>query len=87
MYTKAIQIVLAYLLIPVLAGSAVVLAQPPERSSSGLAKAVDRDSRSQITDQPAGLPSLQKLIEQALENNPEIKSMHMPLNYWLLAGP
>ena len=75
MYTKAIQIVLAYLLIPVLAGSAVVLAQPPERSSSGLAKAVDRDSRSQITDQPAGLPSLQKLIEQALENNPEIKSM------------
>ncbi len=51
MYTKAIQIVLAYLLIPVLAGSAVVLAQQPEPSSSGMAKAVDRDSRNQITAQ------------------------------------
>ena len=75
MYTKAIQIVLAYLLIPVVAGSAVVSAQQSEPSSSGMAKAVDRDSRNQITDHPAGLPSLQKLIEQALENNPEIKAM------------
>lgn len=40
-----------------------------------MAKAVDRDSRNQITDQPAGLPGLQQLIEQALENNPEIKAM------------
>ncbi|HET9787711.1 MAG TPA: TolC family protein [Pyrinomonadaceae bacterium] len=75
MYTKAIHIVLAYLLIPVVAGSAVVWAQQSEPSSSGIAKAVERDSRNQITDQPAGLPSLQQLIEQALENNPEIKSM------------
>ena len=75
MYTKAIQIVLAYLLIPVMAGSAVVLAQQSEPSSSGIAKAVDRDSRNQITDQLAGLPRLQELIEQALENNPEIKAM------------
>ncbi|HET9712053.1 MAG TPA: TolC family protein [Pyrinomonadaceae bacterium] len=75
MYIKAIQIVLAYLLITVVAGSAVVLAQQPERSSSGMAKDVDRDSRNQVTDHPAGLPRLQQLIEQALENNPEIKSM------------
>ena len=75
MYPKAIQIVFAYLLILVVAGSAVVLAQQPERSSSGMAKAVDRDSRNQVTDQPAGLPRLQQLIEQAMENNPEIKSM------------
>ena len=75
MYTKAIQIVLAYLLISVVAGSTVVWAQQSEPSGSGMAQAVDRDSRNQITDQPAGLPSLQQLIEQALENNPEIKSM------------
>lgn len=75
MYTKAIQIVLAYLLIPVVAGSAVVLAQQSAPSSPGIAKAVDRDSRNQITDQPAGLPRLQELIQQALENNPEIKAM------------
>lgn len=75
MYTKAIQIVLAYLLIPVVAGNAVVLAQQSEPSSSGMAKAVDRNTHNQITDQPAGLPSLQQLIEQALENNPEIKAM------------
>jgi len=74
-YTKAIQIVLAYLLIPVVAGSAVVLAQQSDPSSSGIAKAVDRDSRNQITDQPAGLPRLQELIQQALESNPEIKAM------------
>lgn len=75
MYTKAIEIVLAYLLIPVVAGSTVVLAQQSEPSTSGMAKAVDRDSRNQIADQPAGLPRLQQLIEQALENNPEIKAM------------
>ena len=75
MYTKAIQIVLAYLLIPVVAGSAVVLAQQSEPSRSSIAKAVDRDSRNQITDQPPGLPRLQELIEQALDNNPEIKAM------------
>lgn len=75
MYTKAIQILLAFLLILVVAGSAIVLAQQSERSSSGMTKAVDRDSRNQMTDQPAGLPSLQQLIEQALENNPEIKAM------------
>lgn len=75
MYTKAIQIVLAYLLIPVVAGSAVVWAQQSEPSRAGMAKAVDPDSRNQITDQPAGLPNLQQLIEQALENNPEIKAM------------
>lgn len=75
MYTKAIQIVLAYLLIPVVAGSAVVWAQQSERPGSGIVTAGDRHSRNQITDQPAGLPGLQQLIEQALENNPEIKAM------------
>jgi len=74
-YTKAIQIVFAYLLILVVAGSAVVLAQQSEPSSSGITQAVDRDSRNQVTDQPAGLPRLQELIERALENNQEIKAM------------
>lgn len=75
MHTKAIQIVLAYLLIPVVAGTAIVFAQQPEQSSSGMAKAVNHDNHIEIADQPAALPRLQELIEQALENNPEIKAM------------
>ena len=75
MYTKAIQIVVAYLLIPIVAGSAVVLAQQSGPSSSGMAKAVNHDNRIEIADQPAALPRLQQLIDEALENNPEIKAM------------
>ncbi len=75
MHTKAIQIVLAYLLIPVVAGTAIVFAQQPEQSSSGMAKAVNHDNHIEIADQPAAIPRLQELIEQALENNPEIKAM------------
>ena len=75
MRVKAIQIVVSYLFIAVVVGSGVALAQQPGPSSSDVVKAVDGDSRNQITDQPAGLPSLQQLIEQALENNPEIKAM------------
>jgi outer membrane protein TolC len=74
-YTKAIQILLAYLLIPVVTGSAVVFAQQPEQSSSGMSKEINHDSRNEIADQPAALPRLQELIEEALENNPEIKAM------------
>ncbi|HEU4480057.1 MAG TPA: TolC family protein [Pyrinomonadaceae bacterium] len=75
MHTKAIQIVLAYLLIPVVAGTAIVFAQQPEQSSSGMAKTVNHDNHIEIADQPAAIPRLQELIEQALENNPEIKAM------------
>ncbi len=75
MYTKTIQIVLAFLLLPVVAGTAIVFAQQPEQSSSGMAKAVNHDNHIEIADQPAALPRLQELIEQALENNPEIKAM------------
>ena len=66
MYSKAIQIVFAYLLIAVMAGSGVALAQQPETSSS---------RPNQRVDEPARLHRLQHLIEQALANNPEIKAM------------
>jgi cobalt-zinc-cadmium efflux system outer membrane protein len=78
---KPIQIVVAYLLTAILAGSSVVLAQQPGPSSRGNADAVIREESkrqptpSSASDAPAGIPALQQLIEQALENNPEIKAM------------
>jgi outer membrane protein, heavy metal efflux system len=74
---KPIQIVVAYLLTAVLAGSSVVLAQQPSAINRG---AVGSERQQQPTpfsasDASAGLPALQRLIEQALENNPEIKAM------------
>jgi len=73
---KPIQMVVAYLLTAVSFGSSVVMAQQP-----GIAGAPARDERNQqpipssAPDAPAGIPRLQQLIEQALENNPEIKAM------------
>ena len=81
MKAKQIKIVVAYLLTAVLAGSSVVLAQQPSPSSPGIAGATTRDEPNQQTipssasDVPAGIPALQQLIDQALENNPEIKAM------------
>jgi len=79
---KPIQIVVAYLLTAVLAGSSVVLAQqqpaPSSRSDAETAVRAERDQRlipPGASDTPAGIPALQYLIEQALENNPEIKAM------------
>jgi outer membrane protein, heavy metal efflux system len=73
------QLPVAYLLIAVLAGSGVALAQ--QRNPPGTAATSVREDRNQqpvpptASDVSAGIPGLQQLIEQALENNPEIKSM------------
>ncbi len=78
---KPIKIVVAYLLTAVFAGSSVMLAQQPGAPRPGIAGATTRDERKQqpippgAYDVPAGSPALQQLIEQALENNPEIKAM------------
>lgn len=79
MKPKRIQIAVAYVLTTVLAGSGVALAQQPE--ARGAAETTVRDERPQqpvpptASDESAGIPALQHLIEQALENNPEIKAM------------
>ena len=78
---KPIKTLVAYLLTAVLAGSSVALAQQTGTPSPGIAGATVRNERSQqpipsnAFDVPAGSPALQQLIEQALENNPEIKAM------------
>ncbi|HEX6733019.1 MAG TPA: TolC family protein [Pyrinomonadaceae bacterium] len=79
MKAKGIQLAVAYLLVAVLAGSGVALAQQP--NAVGTAANTVRAERNQqplppsASDVAAGIPGLQHLIEQALENNPEIKSM------------
>lgn len=79
--TKPIRIVAASLLTAFLAGSGLALAQQPGPPSPGIAGATARDERDQqpipssASDVSAGSPTLQQLIEQALENNPEIKAM------------
>ena len=79
MNAKRIQIAVAYLLTAVLAGGGVALAQQP--NAPGTAATTVREERDQqpvppsASDVSAGIPGLQELIEQALENNPEIKSM------------
>jgi len=75
---KGIQLAAAYLLVAVLTGSGVALAQGPDVSATP--EATVRKERNQqpvspASDVPAGMPALQELIEQALENNPEIKAM------------
>ena len=79
MNARRIQIAVAYLLTAVLAGSGVALAQQP--NAPGTAATTVQEERNQQpvapsgSDVSAGIPGLQQLIEQALENNPEIKSM------------
>lgn len=68
MGTKTIRKLIGYLVIAVVAGTSVVVAQQPAVTSSGT-----------ITQATTGVTetntALQQLIEQALENNPEIKAM------------
>ena len=81
MKAKSIKILVAYLLTALLAGSGVTLAQQPSTTNTEPAGAATREERNQqlipssVSDTPAGIPALQQLIEQALENNPEIKAM------------
>jgi len=78
---KPIQILIAYLLTAVLAGSGVALGQQPGAANPETGGATAREERNQqpipprASDMPAGIPALQQLIDQALENNPEIKAM------------
>ncbi len=77
MKAKPIKIVVAYLLIAAFAGSTVALAQQPSATNT---EAVGSEPKQQpiplsASDASAGMPALQQLIEQALENNPEIKAM------------
>ncbi len=81
MKTKPIQPLVAYLLTVVLAGSSVAPAQQASTSSPGIAEGTARVEPNQqpippgVSDAPAGIPALQQLVEQALENNPEIRAM------------
>jgi outer membrane protein, heavy metal efflux system len=81
MKAKSIKILVAYLLTAPLAGSGVALAQQPSTTSPGTAGTAARDERKQqlipptTSDASTGISALQQLIEQALENNPEIKAM------------
>ncbi len=81
MKAKPVQIFVAYLLSAVLAGSGVALGQQPIATNTETSEATARDARIQqpitanASDAPAGIPALQQLIYQALENNPEIKAM------------
>jgi outer membrane protein TolC len=78
---KPIQILIAYLLTALLAGSGVALAQQSSTPDTGMAGATPRKEGNQqpilpgASDALAGNSALQQLIEQALENNPEIKAM------------
>lgn len=59
-------------------GSSTALAQGPEVSptpGATVRKEHNQQPVSFASDVPAGMPVLQELIEQALENNPEIKAM------------
>lgn len=77
MNAKRIQITVGYFLTAVLTGSGVVLAQ--QTNAPFTAGTTVREEPNQEPDLPtaitAGIPALQQLIEQALENNPEIKAM------------
>lgn len=81
MKVKPIQNLVAYVLTAVLAGSGVAAGQQPGTANPDTAGGTAREGRSQqpipssAADLPAGIPALQELIEQALENNPEIKAM------------
>lgn len=75
--TTPIKIVVAYLLIAAFAGSSVALGQQPSATNTEAVQ-TERNEQSipsSASDTLAGIPALQQLIEQALENNPEIKAM------------
>lgn len=77
MRVKPIQKLIVYLVIAVVAGTSVAVAQQPTVTTPATDPADrDRQAITQITtDGSKTSPVLQQLIEQALENNPEIKSM------------
>ena len=81
MKMKPIKPLTAYVLLAVLAGSGVALGQQPNAANPETARATGRYEREQqpipsnASDLPAAIPALQQLIDQALENNPEIKAM------------
>jgi cobalt-zinc-cadmium efflux system outer membrane protein len=73
---RLIKTVVAYLLTAVFAGSNVVLAQQPGSAvAPARADGSQQPIPSSAPDVPAGIPALEQLIQQALENNPEIKAM------------
>lgn len=77
MRVKPIQKLIVYLVITVIAGSSVTVGQQSTVTSPGTDSTVsDRQALTQITSGGSDTtPGLQQLIEQALENNPEIKAM------------
>ena len=77
MRVKPIQKLIVYLVIAVVAGTSVAVAQQPTVTIPSTDPADrDRQAITQITtDGSQTSPVIQQLIEQALENNPEIKFM------------
>ena len=81
MKMKPIKTLIAYVLSAVLAASGVALGQQPSAANPETARATGRYEGDQqpipssASDLPAAIPALQQLIDQALENNPEIKAM------------
>lgn len=77
MGAKTIRKLIACVVIAVVAGTSVVVAQQPAVTSSGADSTV-RDKQALTQSTTGGTETslvLQQLIEQALENNPEIKAM------------
>ena len=77
MGAKTIRKLIACVVIAVVAGTSVVVAQQPTVASSGTDSTV-RDKQALTQSTTGGTETslvLQQLIEQALENNPEIKAM------------
>ena len=77
MKVKRIQILIAYLVVAIVTSSGMVVAQQPTTTSKGVDLIIRDQERIPQTPSEtiAGSPALQQLIEQALENNPEIKAM------------
>ena len=73
MKAKLIQILVCYLVIAIVTGGSVAGAQQP--TTRGSTTADQEPNPQRAPDATAGMPALQQLIEQALENNPEIKAM------------
>lgn len=73
MKAKLIQILVCYLVIAIVTGGSVAVAQQP--TTRGSTTADQEPNPQRAPDATAGMPALQQLIEQALENNPEIKAM------------
>ena len=78
MKAKVTQRLIVYFVAAIVTWSGVVVAQQPTTTTSTTADTTIRDQQPiqlSTTDSTAGSPALQQLIEQALENNPEIKAM------------